>query len=369
MTQHLRISGGPIFDGHRLREAHEARFEDGRLIAIAPESGAPDLDLAGDILAPGYVDLQVNGGGGVLLNDAPTPATLARIAEAHRALGTRALLPTLITDRAEVTDAAIAAAIAALEAGADGIAGLHLEGPHLAPARKGAHDDTLIRPMTEADLEVLCAAARHLPCLMVTLAPESVTLPQVRALTAAGIRVALGHSDADFETCRAYAAAGAHLATHLFNAMSPMTSRAPGLVGAVLDTGRLSSGVIADGHHVHPATLRCAFAAKRGPGRLFLVSDAMAVAGTDLPGFTLNGREIRREDGRLTLADGTLAGADLDLTRALQVLVDLVGLPLDTALEAAITTPAELIGLPVQPAALSDFIRIRRDLSGCAPLS
>lgn len=366
MSDDLILSGGPIFDGSRMRDDMAAIFHAGRLqeIVAARDAPAAHIDLNGDILSPGYTDLQVNGGGGVMLNDDPSVATIERMAKAHRSLGTRAFLPTLITDTPETTQAAIAAVTQAIAAHTQGVAGLHLEGPHLSVARKGAHDADLIRPMTDADLDELEAAAQGLPALMVTIAPENATPEQVTALVKAGIIVSLGHTDADFDTCIAYAKAGATVATHLFNAMSQLGSRAPGLVGAALTSGQVSTGLIADGIHVHPATMRAAFAAKTPPGAIFLVSDAMAVAGTDDTSFHLGGRLIRRQDARLTLEDGTLAGADLDLTTALRVLTQDCDIPLETALAAATTRPAQLIRRPAFPEKLGDFIRINADLTG-----
>ncbi|WP_424830876.1 N-acetylglucosamine-6-phosphate deacetylase [Ruegeria sp.] len=368
--QPVTFTGGPIFDGQKLRTNMAARFAGGALQALVPEAevGADEtvVDLSGDILSPGYVDLQVNGGGGVMFNDDPSARTLARIASAHRALGTTSILPTLITDTAEKTRAAIDAAIEAVKAGVPGVAGLHLEGPHLSEARKGAHDAKLIRPMDEEDLAFILMAAQTLPALMVTVAPENVTTPQIQAMAEAGVIVSLGHTDASFDTCMACVKAGARCATHLFNAMSQLGSREPGLVGAVLSNGLMSAGLIADAVHVHPETIRAAWTAKQGPGQIFLVSDAMAVAGTGLSEFRLEGRLIRRENGRLTLQDGTLAGADLDLTQAVRVLTEKVGVPMPEALAAATSVPAALISkdknAPLQK--LSQTIRIASDLSG-----
>ena len=364
----VTFRGGALFDGARLLSAEALRFEDGRRAWQGPETEAPPsdriVDLGGDILFPGFVDLQVNGGDGVLFNTEPSARTLTRMARAHRALGVTALLPTLITDTPETTEAAIAAAIEATRTGIAGIAGLHLEGPHLSVARKGAHDAALIRPMTEADLARLLDAAQALPVLKVTVAPESVTEAQVTRLAEAGVLVSLGHSDADFDTCRRYVAAGARCVTHLYNAMSQMGSRAPGLVGAALAEGGVSAGLIADGVHVHPATMRAAWRAKEGPGRIFLVSDAMAVAGSAATEFRLGGRLIRRKDGVLTLEDGTLAGADLDLATAVRVMVRDVGLDLGQALAAATSGPAGLIGLDYGFDRLEDVMRLAGDLSG-----
>ena len=368
----LTFRGGPIFDGHRLLDGHALRLESGVVTALDREdrvSLSGEIDLAGDILAPAFIDLQVNGGGGVMFNDAPTVETLARIAAAHRSLGTATILPTLITDTPAQTRAAIEAVEAAVAEGVPGIAGLHLEGPHLSIARKGAHDPAMIRPMEAEDLALVTAAAARLPLLMVTIAPENVTLDQTRAMADAGILLSLGHTDTDYATCSAYHDAGVHCVTHLFNAMRGLGNREPGVVGAALDFGGLSAGLIADGIHVHPASMRAAFAAKRGPGEIYLVTDAMAPAGTDMRSFELNGRAITRHGGRLTLADGTLAGADLELTRALKVLTGEVGLGLDRALAAATSTPARIAGInggALARGAATPLIRIARDLSSVA---
>ncbi len=370
----VTFRNGALFDGGRLHFGEAITFRDGSLAALLPEETAKKegevIDLNGDILCPGYVDLQVNGGDGIMFNDDPSVSTIRRMAEAHRRLGVASLLPTLITDTPEKTQAAIDAAIQALREGIPGVVGLHLEGPHLSISRKGAHDGALIRPMEDGDLKALISAADELPCLMVTLAPESVSVQQVQALFNAGILVSLGHSDADFTTCQSYTAAGARCVTHLFNAMSQMGSREPGLVGAALANGGLSAGLIADGIHVHPEVMRAAWAAKTAPGQIFLVSDAMAVAGTDQTVFELEGRRITRTERRLTLDDGTLAGADLDLTTAIHTLVTQVGVPLQDALAAATTYPASLIGqTSAQPLQISSMIRISAALDSCAWLS
>jgi N-acetylglucosamine-6-phosphate deacetylase len=336
-----------VFDGARLHAGAALVVEDGRVAAIIPPDEAPAgvrVQLDGGVLAPGFVDLQVNGGGGVLLNDRPDVDGIRAICEAHARLGTTALLPTLVTDTAANTKAAIAAGIAAADQAVPGFLGLHLEGPHLDVRRKGAHDPALIRPMTDEDLQVLVEAARRLPVLLVTLAPESATLAQIAALAGAGAIVSLGHSDTDAAQAAAAFAAGARMVTHLFNAMSQLGNREPGLVGAALDAEGVRAGLIADGIHVAPATMRVALAAKRGSDGIFLVTDAMPVAGTDLDGFELNGRRILRRDGRLTLADGTLAGADIDFPGAIRVLVR-EGVTLSKALRMATAAPAAAIGL------------------------
>ena len=337
----IALTGCDVHDGVVLHAGAVLLVEDGAIAGIVGQvpAGAKVRALPPGTLAPGLVDLQVNGGGGVMFNDAPTPEGLRAITAAHRRLGTTTLLPTLITDTPEVTRAALAVAIAM-----PGLAGLHLEGPHLAVARKGAHDAALIRAMDEDDLAALCAAAQHLGTLMVTVAAETVTPDQIARLDAAGVVVSLGHSNADFDSCVAAFAAGARCTTHLFNAMSGLGHRAPGLVGATLD-GAGAAGIIADGVHVHSAAIRAAVRAKTR-GALFLVSDAMAVAGTDLDRFTLNGRTVTRRDGVLTLADGTLAGADLNLPQAMAVMVDKVGVTREAAIAMATSAPARVLRRP-----------------------
>ncbi len=359
------LTGARLFDGTRFIDDHALLLEDGELVAILPQDKAPETGrrAAPGIIAPGFIDLQVNGGGGLMVDGGTDLAALRHICAAHRSLGTAGILPTLITESAEVTARVIAAGIAAAETGLPGFLGLHLEGPHLDPRRKGAHDPALIRPMDEDDLARLCEAAIRLPALMVTLAPEAASPQQIAKLSGAGAIVSLGHSDCSYEEAAAAFAAGARCSTHLFNAMSQMAHRAPGLVGAVL-AGDAAAGLIADGIHVHPAAMRAALAARdRG---IFLVSDCMAFAGTELTEMQLNGRQIRREGGRLTLADGTLAGADLSLPQAIAVLVDQVGIAPERALAMASSEPARLIGLAgshgtLRPGSKAEMVRLGPD--------
>lgn len=363
------FEGASIFDGDRLHATSTLVVEDGTVVDILPPDEAPPgprVLLKGGTLAPGFIDLQVNGGGGILLNNAPSVAGIRTICETHARLGTLGLLPTLITDAAETTRAAIAAGVAAAAEGVPGFLGLHLEGPHLDPRRKGTHDPKLIRPMTAEDLAVLEDAARRLPALLVTLAPEAADVGQIAALTAAGAIVSLGHSDASAEVAAAGFAAGAGVVTHLFNAMSQFASRAPGLVGATLAAEGVRAGLIADGVHVDPLAIRVALAAKSAPDTIFLVTDAMAVAGTDATSFTLNGRTISRRDGRLTLADGTLAGADIDMAASLRVLTRDVGLTLGQALRMATVAPALALGRPdlgrLSAGSAADLVHLDTDL-------
>ena len=339
--------GADIFDGQRLQQGRALLLQGEIFHGVVDRADIPAdyrvETLAGGVLMPGFVDLQVNGGGGVMFNDVPTVAGLRAIAMAHATTGTRALLPTLITDTPEKTQAAVTAVEAAIAQDVPGIIGVHLEGPHLSVARKGAHDAALIRPMTDADEAFLVDAAARLPNVMVTVAPENVSNAQIGRLAHAGVIVSLGHSDCGLAEAEAAIAAGARCVTHLFNAMSQLGNREPGLVGAALQSGAVSAGLIADAIHVHPATMNAAIAAKRAPGHVFLVTDAMSTVGSDITEFHLNGRRVLRKDNRLTLEDGTLAGADLDLPEAIAVLTDQVGIAADMAYAMATSYPAALL--------------------------
>jgi N-acetylglucosamine-6-phosphate deacetylase len=338
------LSGARVFDGVRLFDNHVVVIEGGKIVSVGKDHASLKghrVVLKGGVLAPALIDLQVNGGAGLMVDGQTDFNILNKVCATHLRLGSAGILPTLITDTAASTASVIAAGIAAAKSGMAGFLGLHLEGPHLDPRRKGAHDPNLIRPMTADDLNLLCNAAANLPALMITLAPESANNDQITALTRAGAVVSLGHSDCSYDTAKAAIAAGAKCATHLFNAMSQLGNREPGLVGAVLD-GNAAAGLIADGIHVNAATVRIALAAKAEG--LFLVSDCMAFAGTDLQEITLNGRQIHRNAGRLTLQDGTLAGADLTLPQAIKILVHTVGTAPTRALAMATSTPAAVIG-------------------------
>ena len=340
------LAGARVFTGDRFLDAHAVLLDGARIADVVPSASLPCStaaeDLGGGLLAPGFLDVQVNGGGGILFNDTPTAGGAAGVAAAHRRFGTTGCLPTFITDRPERQALAVRAVRDAIAAGRPGLLGLHLEGPHLAPARKGAHDPALIRPMDDADLDALLSAG--LDTLLVTVAAETVTPAQVRRLVDGGVVVSIGHSDATADRVRAAADAGARCVTHLFNAMSPLGHRAPGAVGAALDDGRLWGGIIADGVHVDPVALRVALRAKRGPGRLFLVSDAMPPAGAPGDRFTLSGRAVTRHGGALSFDDGTLAGADLTMDAALRFAVGALEQPLDEALRMASLYPAAMLG-------------------------
>jgi N-acetylglucosamine-6-phosphate deacetylase len=293
------------------------------------------------ILAPGFIDIQVNGGGGVLLNDQPTEAGVRRIVEAHRSAGTTGCLPTLITDRSEVIEQLAEVAQVCLQI--PGVLGFHLEGPALNRSRKGIHPVSQIRMPNGRDLVAIksfgvCGRS------IVTLAPECVPASLIEEFIGAGLRVSAGHSDATAAEMELAADRGVSAVTHLFNAMSQLSAREPGLVGAALQDGRLFAGIICDGVHVDGISLRVAFRCK-GRDRLMLITDAMPLVGTRDPGFLLNGTPIALHENRLTSPDGTLAGAHLTMIEAVRNATALLDIPLVDALIMASRTPARFLGL------------------------
>ncbi|WP_336057614.1 N-acetylglucosamine-6-phosphate deacetylase [Nitratireductor sp. CH_MIT9313-5] len=357
-----------LFDGEAMREDVALVIRDGFIVDIVPRSQLAQEAIAevlpDGVLAPGFIDVQVNGGGGRMLNNAPTVETVDVMAKAHRRFGTTAMLPTLITDTREISERAVDAVLEAT-LNVPGVTGLHLEGPHLAPGRRGAHLAELMRPLEEADIAMMRRLAFELPVLHLTLAAEQVQPLQVELLAAAGVVVSIGHTNCTAEEARILFDAGARGVTHLFNAMSGFSHRAPGLVGAALDEGQVWCGVIADGHHVDPTALRVALRAKRGPGRLFHVTDAMALVGSQETEFSLNGRAVRREPGevcsRLVLEDGTLAGSDLDMASAVRFGVQKLDLSLEESLAMATSYPARYLGLEehhglIKPGARADMV-------------
>ena len=347
-TGRYALTGARIFDGDNWHDRAALVVNEGMVEGVIAADFPTDMKrvaLPGGMLVPGFIDLQVNGGGGALLNASPTVDGIRTICGAFRQFGTTACLPTLITDTPEVMDRAVEAGMDAAEAKVPGFLGLHLEGPHLSIARKGAHDPALIRPFSDNDLQRLIHARSGLRCLLTTVAAETVGPEEIAAIAAAGVVVSVGHTDASYAMVAEAAAAGATMVTHLFNAQSQLGNREPGVVGAALDLGGMSAGIIADGIHVHPATLGAAVRGKRGPGHVFLVTDAMSVTGTEMESFTLTGRTVYRRDGALRLADGTLAGADLTMIAAIAFMHRSIGIELDEALRMAAFYPAEAMGI------------------------
>ncbi|MEG3089200.1 N-acetylglucosamine-6-phosphate deacetylase [Sphingomonas sp. PB4P5] len=322
-------------------------IERGTIVAVVPDTDIPAdaerHDLNGDILAPGFIDSQVNGGGGVLFNDAPTVETIATIGAAHRRYGTTGFLPTLISDDLATVRAGVAAVDAAIAAGVPGVLGIHIEGPFLNVDRKGIHDPDKIITLDDVGFAAI-TGLRH-GVTLVTLAPERTTPAMVARLTQSGVIVAAGHTDGSYDEIGAALAAGMSGFTHLFNAMSPLTSREPGAVGAALDA-RAWCGLIVDGRHVHPATLR--IAAMANPDRLMLVTDAMPSVGQVDKSFMLQGHYVQVIDGVCINDDGTLAGSDLDMAAAVRNAQSMMGVTQATALTMACRNPARFLGLDRQ---------------------
>ena len=323
-------------------------IEAGRIVAVErdPDPEAPvrggQVDLEGGWLLPGFIDAQVNGGGGVLFNNSPSVEGVAAIAAAHRRFGTTGLLPTLISDHVPVMEQAIDAVRRAIDQGVPGVLGIHLEGPYIAPARKGTHDASTFRvPGPE---ELALAASLDNGVTLLTLAPERVPLESIRHLVGRGVVVAAGHTAASYEEIRAGLDAGVRGFTHLYNAMSPLAGREPGTVGAALEDAHSWAGIIADGVHVHPASLRLALAAKPR-GKVFLVTDAMPPVGAADPSYTLYGEVITAVGGVVRNAAGALAGSALDTATAVRNAVQWLGVDLAEAARMASTYPAQFLGL------------------------
>ena len=366
-----------LFTGDEMRRDAAALVEAGIVRAVVPmaeiPAGARRIDLGGHLLAPGFIDLQVNGGGGVLFNDNPSLATLATIAAAHRRFGTTGLLPTLISDSRDMRRAARRAVGEALAAGLPGILGLHFEGPHLNPERRGVHDAGWMAPPDAEDLALLAPLPGG--ALLVTLAPETLPLETIRALATSGVVIAAGHSAADYHQTLAALAAGVRGFTHLFNAMPPMTSREPGIVGAALDHRKSWCGLIVDGHHLDDAIVRLVWRAKPR-GTLILVTDAMPPVGgdamppvgTNAESFRLGGETIAVTGGRCVTAGGRLAGSALDMATAVRNCVNRVGIPLEEALAMASLNPATALGLGgrrgrIAPGYGADFVVLDESLT------
>ncbi len=320
-------------------------------------------DLGVGYLAPGYIDLQVNGGGGVLLNDEPTVIGLQTVAEAHRQFGTTAFLPTLITDGFEVMQRMADAIREARARSLPGIIGVHFEGPYLNSDRKGVHNETHIRRFEEEFLDLLKDG--DLGKVLVTLAPEKVSHDYIQALCDAGVIVSAGHTAATLEQTRAAMQAGLTGFTHLYNAMPPMLSRDPGVVGAALSEPDGYCGVIADGFHVDPAVLKATIAAKTAD-RIMLVTDAMPVVGSEEDSFNLSGNRITVKNGRCTTTDGTLAGSALSMEQAVINCIKNLDQPLESAIKMASETPAHFLGLEneigkIEPGCRAEFVFLSQD--------
>lgn len=340
----MLLANARILADDMLLDGYGVLIEGGRIAAILPEAAwpaGPREDLDGMLLAPGFIDVQVNGGGGVMFNDAPTVEGIAAIAAAHRRFGTTGMLPTLISDDLAVVDRAIDAVAAAIAQGVPGVLGIHLEGPFLNPQRQGIHDPAYFRTLDDATIERIARPTGGVT--MVTLAPERAPPGAIRTLVSRGVVVMAGHTAATYDQTLAALEEGLAGFTHLFNAMTPFGSREPGVVGAALEDAASWCGLIVDGHHVHPASMRVALAAKPR-GRVFLVTDAMSTVGSAEERFSMGDVEITLADGRLTGPDGTLAGSHLDMAEAVRNAQSMLGLTQAEAIALASAAPAALLG-------------------------
>jgi N-acetylglucosamine-6-phosphate deacetylase len=338
------IAADMVFDGSATHQNAAVVVAGTRIVSVLPQSNLPSgLEVqalaAGDWLAPGFIDVQVNGGGDVLFNDAPTPETITTLVAAHRRFGTTALLPTLITDSEEKMRAAHAA-VEAMVGVEPSVLGIHLEGPFLSLEKCGVHDAKFVRKPAPSDVDLLCRDRKG--ALLVTLAPERVPEGFIRRLAQSGARIALGHSMATYEETRAAMAEGLSGFTHLFNAMRPLASRDPGPIAAALESAQSWFSMIVDGFHVHPAMLRLAL---RGQSHPMLVTDAMPPVGGKQRSFSLYGQKIKTVGGRCLRSDGTLSGALLDMSAGVRNCVGLLQTSLEDALRFASRNPAEFLGL------------------------
>jgi N-acetylglucosamine-6-phosphate deacetylase len=351
-----------IYTGAEVLHDKAIVLESGRIRDLVDIHRVPSslkvIDLEGACVAPGFIDLQVNGGGDVLFNDDPNPESINKIVTAHRKYGTTSLAVTLITSSEDKISGAISAVKNFELSGRDGLVGLHLEGPFINEKKAGVHPKRFVRRPSAQELSTITAAAKT-TVKMVTLAPECVSEEIVRSLAHAGIHVSIGHSDATFDQAQTSFGWGIRFATHLYNAMSAFESRKPGVVGAALLNDKVSCGIIADGHHVHPAGLMVAERTKP-PGKLFLVTDAMPPVGGSLDRFRIDDLEIFVRGGACVTSDGTLAGSALDLATAVRNCMQKAGIPLDEALRMASTYPAQTMGLypmrgAIKPGSIADL--------------
>ena len=342
----LALVNGRVMTDRGLSEGLAVRIAGERIVALGPRgevaSGAEVRDLEGALLLPGFVDTQVNGGAGLLFNDAPTVETIALIGAAHRRFGTTGFLPTLISDDLAKVKTAIDAARAAIEAGVPGMLGLHIEGPFLNVTRRGIHEASKLRRTDETSVALLTSLG--VGRTLVTLAPEATSLETIERLVKAGVVVSAGHTNAPYAAVRSALDRGLSGVTHLFNAMSPLGSREPGAVGAALEDQRAWCGIIVDGVHVDPVVLKLAM--KLRPHERFnLITDAMPCVGSGQTSFVLQGKTITVRDGACFDEAGTLAGSALDMASAVRNAVRMLGLDLADAARMASRNPAEFLGL------------------------
>jgi N-acetylglucosamine-6-phosphate deacetylase len=365
----FRLHAKRLFTGQAFLNDQVLSIESGKITAI--DSDITNVDqVAEGLVVPGFIDLQVNGGGGALLNDSPSVEKIKTIIEAHSKFGTTGMMPTLVTDTAEVMMQAADAIAQAIAEGVPGILGVHFEGPFLSVAKKGTHCEEYIRAISDAEWAVL--SRKDMGEVIVTLAPENVSSEDVARMVALGIKVCIGHTNADFETAQKAIDAGADGFTHLYNAMSPLEGRSPGVVGAAFLNDHTACGLIVDGHHVDYTSCKIAIETKP-KGKVILVTDAMPPVGTDDTEFAFFDRTVYLNDGKLTSTTGELAGAVLDMATAVRNTHKKVGVELGEAIRMASQYAADYLNQGGQVAgkalrgslvigAQADFVVLNDDL-------
>lgn len=365
----LTLIADQLFDGEQLHQQRPLSIDDGYIRALDTVSGATEVRLKG-LLAPGFIDCQVNGGGGVLFNQAPTVTTLQHMVQTHARYGTTSMLPTIISSDYEVALQGATAISQALSSGMPGIIGIHFEGPHLNDVKRGIHNLSVLRPAADHELALYCR--KDLGTVLVTVAPENFTAEQISVLVKQQVLVSLGHSNATAAQTQSALDAGATGFTHLFNAMSPLTSREPGMVGIALTDPKSWCGLIADGHHVHPLCAQLALKLKH-PGKMLLVTDAMWTPDAPQQEFRFEDHAISLHKKRLQSSTGQLAGAAISMLDAINYTISTLKVETLEALRMASLYPAQFLGRSAEmgqlkPDCRADLVQLTSSMDGTLTL-
>lgn len=343
----IAFHNGDIFTGDTLLKSHALIAENKRIVDIILASDIPanidrSYNLNGNTMVPGFIDLQVNGGGGIMFNSEPSVSTIKQILKGHQRYGTTGIMPTLITTSFAEMEKAILAVSQAIAENIPGVLGIHLEGPFLNETKKGVHDATKFCAIDEQGLAIMTSLIGGKT--IVTIAPELTDTQTIKTLNQAGLIICAGHTNANYEQTITAINAGLHGFTHLYNAMTPLESRAPGTVGAAISDERTWFGIIADGYHMHPSAFKIAVRAKQTGGAI-LVTDAMATVGARSDSFVLDGEVIKSINGKCVNAAGTLAGSDLNMNQAVKNAVEFANISWQEAVRMASLYPAKALGI------------------------
>jgi N-acetylglucosamine-6-phosphate deacetylase len=342
------LVGARIFTGEEFLDDYALVIAGEKIEALVPraqlDSSIPQAILTGGVLAPGFIDLQVNGGGGAFFTNDTSVDAIQTMLDGHRPTGTTSLMPTLVSDTRAVHQAGVKAVADAVAAGIKGVLGIHVEGPFFDMARRGAHNERYVRTMEQADIDWLVESvkAQHDFKVMLTLAPEHAAPGQIKQLASAGVVVCAGHTDGHYADVIAGLKEGLSGFTHLYNAMRPTIGREPGVVGAALEDANSWCGIIIDGYHVHAASARIAYAAKP-KGKMYLVTDSMSTVGSSEKSFQMYDETIYEKDGCLVNAEGRLAGSAIGMIDAVRLNTEWVGVTLAESLRMASLYPAEFM--------------------------